>query len=914
MSSMHRARASKNNTGGNLMSSNKGALRRLTLLAGSSLIAVSLNTAALTGGVLLPTLAHAANECDPIGVDPSANGDASDSYACSLDTYETGITYSSDGDLSVAATAPFTEVQVEGVNLTGNDADDVTWDSTAGAVSGSFGATTSTGAVLDVTSDTGDISVTANGVGASNDSNTHAIRATSTGGGDIAIAVTGQVDALGAASVAAIEATSVGGDVTITTSGAEFFDTTYGRLRGIIARSGGAGEVTLNLGAQLLIAPGADQSDAIVETEAGAGATTINLTSGTVWSKPDFFTIDHEAIAIRASSASTSADDAVSIQNSGATIYGAVDFSGVTAGGVTFNNSGTGRWEAGGASVFGAGNDTLIFGSELQDTVSSQMPQNKVHAGASIDFGAGNDLLDVQTGLNIGNLSTVGALLDFGAGVDTVSNAGSLSIDGPVTFANLETFNNSETLYLGAGAFLSDSIIDFSSGDIGADDVLTMPGATFTGSGLSRIVAAVHFDTSTQEGCDAQTGAADCLFLPDGATAGSTLLRLINAGPDATQGAFNSLGVTIVDVSGGTSAASHFALDPNSNGYIVDPTYGPVIGRPGLFLYRVVYDPDTQRHMIVGLPRSEALEYVVLGSAAQSIWYMTSQAVTDRQTDLREGTAGSLWMKVSGEYSKRDVSNTIDAHADSFDFDNSYKLYAGTLMAGMDFIAGDSGGYDYVLGAQIGYVGSTFDLEASPSSGQMTGATGGVYGSVWNGALFLDGTFNTNFLTLDYDAPGIGSKTTTWVRSVGAQLEGGSRFMLGEKLFAEPLATLAFVNTAFEEISLDGGEVTPDDASSQRAALGLRLGADLFGGPLKVRYFVAGRAWNEFSGENEGVVFNPGADLPFAEDTSGAFGEAQAGLSLFNDDQTIAGFLTSGVKFKDGYNAVDLDLGLRLRW
>jgi hypothetical protein len=601
----------------------------------------------------------------------------------------------------------------------------------------------------------------------------------------------------------------------------------------------------------------------------------------------------------------------VNVQNSGGVIFGSVDFSGVAAGGVTFTNSGTGRWQAGGASVFGGGDDTLTFASDLQ-TVAPGIVQDKVLAGASINFGAGNDLLDVHTALDVGDLSNVGAMLDFGTGSDTVNNSGALSIDGPVTFANLEAFNNSGVLYLGANQI--NGLIDFSNGDTAADDVLSMPGATFTGSGLSRIVAAAHFDSSTQVGCSNPTGAADCLYLPGGTTAGSTLLTLINAGADATQGGFNPVGVTVVDVNGGTSHASDFTLDPNSEGYVVDPRYGGVIRRPGLFVYSLRYDAATQRHIVVGLPRSETMEYAMLGSAAQSVWHMTTDTVNNRQTDLRASSEGEVWMRASGEYSKRDVSTAVTSLSETFTFDDSFKQYAGTIMGGMDFAHGEGDGYSWVLGGQIGYVSSSFDLDASPSSGRLTGATGGVYGSYWSDRLFVDGTVNSNFLTLDYDAPGLGSKTNTWVRSVGAQLDSGMRFMVTDTVFAEPLATFAFAHTTFEELSLAGGEVKPADADSRRAALGLRVGADLLGGPLNVRYYASGRAWHEFAGKYRGIVANPGLDVPLTDDASGSFGEANAGISVFNDDHTATGFLDAGAKFGDGYSAVDLNLGMRMRW
>ena len=86
------------------MSLKKSATHRLGLMAGSSLVAATLSTFAFTGAALAPTAVFAANECTPIGVSPSANAAAPDSYTCSAASYATGITYSSDGALTVTKT------------------------------------------------------------------------------------------------------------------------------------------------------------------------------------------------------------------------------------------------------------------------------------------------------------------------------------------------------------------------------------------------------------------------------------------------------------------------------------------------------------------------------------------------------------------------------------------------------------------------------------------------------------------------------------------------------------------------------------------------------------------------------------------------------------------------------------------
>ena len=102
------------------MSLNKSATRRLSLLAGSSIVAATLSAAAFT---FAPTAAMAANECG----DPSANGSAADTLVCPPGAYPAGIDYSttSDGNLTVILrdrvdTGTSNTVGVGGIRLFGD--------------------------------------------------------------------------------------------------------------------------------------------------------------------------------------------------------------------------------------------------------------------------------------------------------------------------------------------------------------------------------------------------------------------------------------------------------------------------------------------------------------------------------------------------------------------------------------------------------------------------------------------------------------------------------------------------------------------------------------------------------------------------------------------------------------------------
>jgi hypothetical protein len=906
------------NSGGNTMSLKKTATRRLSLLAGSSLIAGLLSAA---GVALAPSAASAQAVCVPA---PSTGG-GTNTVTYSPGIYDPGITctavggamsVSTGGAVTVSSTDPTPLVNDSGVNLIGG-AQSVTWNSAAGALIG--GAQTS-GPVLDVsTTGNGAINITTGVVTATAAGATHGIRATAGGVGNISITRNGAVNNNSAGSVAAIELVSNGGNITYADGGP---GATTGRLRGIVAQTSGAGSVSITKTSGNINT--ADATGRAIDVVAGTGGFNL-LMNG-------LFTINFGNPGRAALRVASAGGATVNVQ--GGALNGGLDFAGVTGSGVTMNVTGSGTWDAGGSTIFSGLADLLTFSST--SSISSLLN------GGVIDFAAGSDRLNIDSGyaagaatiafgagadrvditglltangtlvdfgadadtLNLsGTVASNDATFDFGAGTDVLNLTGALVVNG-VTINNLEAFNHSGVIHLGGNATVPD-------GD--PDDVLRLSSGTFTGSGTGRVVMDINIGGGAQAGCEVLT-LADCLDFRGATTAGQTFLTLNSIGDAASAGGYDPSGITLVDVGGGTSAADHFALDPDMVGVETTDLYGDVIARPGLFVYALRYDPETQRHNLIGLPRREILDYAVVGSAAQSVWYMTAASVTDRQTDLRGGKEGEVWLRASGEYDKRDMATAFDTGVGTMSVDNSYKQYSGSVVGGMDFVTGTSGGYDYVLGGQIGYVTSSLELTAADSSGRMTGGTGGVYGSMWNQRFFFDGTFNANVLTLDYDSPGLGSKTNTYLNSVGAQLEGGMRQMLTARSYVEPLVTAAFVNTTFEEISLTGGEVRPDKASSRRAALGLRAGSDLTGGAINVSYFVTGRAWNEFGGESGVVINNPGADLVLVDDFSGSFGEAEAGVNLFNDAGTLSGFLTSGVKFKDGYDAVNLSLGLNMRW
>ncbi len=847
--------------------------------------------------LLTPGVAMAVDECGPGPV-----------VACNATTYANGITYDATSTLVVTKTnTGVTTVTNNGVNLTATGSAGILWDSTLGGVTGGTGTA---GPVIDALTENGSIVIDTNAVTGTAAGVTHGIRARSTGNGAITITrTTGVVSGSNATTgIAGIEAVTNGGAINITAGGA-----TNGTLRGIFAQTSGAGVINITTaGAGVNATAGI----AAIETVAGTGITTINLT-GSVNGGP--------GAAIRATSASTNAS-AVRVQGTTGTLGGYVDFSGVTAGGTAINLSG-GNWSVSGTSMFTGFNDTVTVAAgsmTLSDNAAMQFGAGNDsltvssgtqtwNAGSQVQFGSGSDSLTLN-----GRVRMLGATIGFGGDAgDTMNFGGTMVMDG-LTVQGVQTFNLSGLIIMGGGrtGTGNNPPIDYVNSDDKADDVLVVTGGTFTGLEGARILMDVRMEAdSVQAGCATLTGAADCLDLRGASTAGRTLLTINSLSPGAAQGAYAATGITLVDVAGsGTSAAGHFALDPNSEGHTVDRTFGEIIARPGLIGYGLRYDAANQRHVLAGLPRADVLDYSVLGGATHSIWHMTAEAVTDRQADLRALSEGSIWVRVTNDHAKRDQVTEFVSFGETFAQDVSYSLDATTLMAGMDLVQGSGDGVHHTVGVQAGYVTASADLSVGTSNADFTGATAGLYGGLWSDRWYLDGALNLNLLAVNHNSFGLGSKTNTRTESLGAKAEGGYRLRFGEGWFAEPMATVAWVTSRFEELSLAGGEIKPDDATSLRGALGVRLGADITGEILQGRYFVTGRLWSETDGQSDVTVSNPGEPFSLEDEFSGTFRELEIGLALGNKSDTLSGFISAGLKDKRDYDAVNISAGFRLNW
>jgi hypothetical protein len=793
---------------------------------------------------------------------------------------------------------------VNSANVTGGVNGIVAAASGAGPVSVTTGAastvTGNTGDGVRATSAGGTVIVTANGVvigsggdGIQADSTAATVTVTNnntvsgtqngiltsnTGAGATNLNVNANVTATGAGFSALNAGTTGTGTVTVTIANNRTITDTVGSA---VRTTSGGGTVNITTGTgTTLIGAGSGASSWVVDLSNAAGGTT-NFTVGanSVVRSTDNTTTGYDDLVIRGIGGSV-------VVNNGGRIQGRVSFSGLT-GNVVFNNTSTTSWHTTGASTFSGGADTLN-----------------------------------NTGIIFTNAGAAATSFDFGAGSDTFANSGELIVGEPaqgaatLTITNLETWNNSGRIVFGSsGTTLTAASDGFTN------DRIIATGTTFNGTGSSRLVMDAFLGATTQTSCAALT-AADCFNLTGGTTTGSTLILVTDANPLA-YGAYNPTGIVLVDVTGGTTSATNFSLDPNSSHWRADASSPDGVLDKGLFMYDLILDPATKQHELVGVPDGEAFEFTTLGQAAQSAWYQTTGAWSDRQADLRD-QAGDIsqngygvWMRISGGAASRDKTSTFTLKGTTWSFDTGYDQNTSSLMTGVDFVAPTSGGI-WLVGGMVGYVDSDVSFNASSTVASMEGFDIGGYATYLSDGLFVNAVVNANNLDLSWQAPSLAPAGSNIFRSklksLGGQVEGGKTFALGGSGFFEPLASLSYVKTTIDDVNVPGATIDWDDQTSFRGSLGLRVGYNSSMDTFNAKFALTGRVWDEFEGDNKLTIHSGGPDLPLGDDFSGTFGEVQGSVNLFSTVNAFSAFATIGTKFKDDYTATEGNLGFRWRW
>ncbi|HEX7758403.1 MAG TPA: hypothetical protein VF459_02795 [Caulobacteraceae bacterium] len=758
---------------------------------------------------------------------------------------------------------------------------------------------------------------------------TDGVIATVAGAGTVTVNTTGSVT--GTASTG-ITATSAGGSVSVTTNQTLATDAVTGALDGILATSTGANSTTVT--ANSIVTANGDltvnsNTGAVgVSAASGSGGVTVNVNNvvnstgrGVVTS-----TTDSGAITVASTGAIHGLGDATHalVDITTGTLIVPSSTTTLTNAGLISSNSGTLAAQAADLAVTAVGGDLVVVNSGTLDgridasglTSVAGPPATTFFAaitnsgtwntgGASTLSGGADSITNTAAGtINTAGTTTIA----FGAGADSLTNAGLIKVGGAgaataaasLSLTGLETFANS-------------GVIDLHDGVSPANRSLTASGTAFTGSGGSQLYV------------DAFLGAAGSTAdtLTIGSSAGVTAIRVndTNTGP----GQYNPTGILVVT---GSSAANTFTLSSLSSGYTASgiPSLGVPAGalnKAGLFFYDLAFSGNQE--LLISAPKTPALQFAQIGAISGDTWYTTTQTWFDRQADLRDsldgratGSQPAVWMKIVGDWGRRDSSETLTILNKTYTYDTSYRGNTAAVIAGVDLLNVTDKNKAWVVGVQGGYVDTNERFRNSATRLNLTGGVVGVYATYLQGGLFVDGIINGNILTGAWNIPNLGVTAAPWLASShvntwGGQLEAGYAFPVGASSFVEPLGSIAYGRTTTGALTLPGATEAFGNSDTLRGSLGGRVGTTAAFQYYKVKMALEGRVWDEFDGKTN-TVLSAGGLFSNGNDINGVYGEIKGEANLFAAGNNLSAFVNTGVKWKSRYQDTTVTLGVRYQW
>jgi outer membrane autotransporter protein len=494
---------------------------------------------------------------------------------------------------------------------------------------------------------------------------------------------------------------------------------------------------------------------------------------------------------------------------------------------------------------------------------------------------------------------------------DYQQQAGLVSlVDGGVgdTFFLIGDFNGSEDIQDGTSFIALD--VDFGSGEL-PDDI------------------------------DWPTGARADMFAIYGEAWGHTGVIVNNLDPGATEmvGDVIQIGQAGYDDSyeyGEDYDTGAFYLAQQQPGYIEVDGVGAI--QDGLYAWYL----DTQLdggedgvgYYLVSAFGPQAVQLPSVVTAAQGVWYETASVVSDHvygghfpvaggggagadlmvgETPMAVASAPetAIWGKISGSWTQQDTSVEQEVFpAPPLTIDTSFVQNTFSMLAGADFQPMGAGG-PLRVGVFGGYVASSVDFDTYGASADLSGGTIGAYAAYTNGGFYVDGQAKVDLLSLNYSAP-IGVDTDAAVTSFGVEANTGYRMDMGG-LFIEPNATLSYVNTSIEDLSVGTASVDFSNGDSLRGGVGVTVGTIIdTGNDTTTELALLAKVWNEFEEANTVTISDGvGGSVEFADNISGVFGEVRGTATVTSLDQSLSGFVSAGSKFNDEFITVDAKVGVR---
>ncbi len=414
-------------------------------------------------------------------------------------------------------------------------------------------------------------------------------------------------------------------------------------------------------------------------------------------------------------------------------------------------------------------------------------------------------------------------------------------------------------------------------------------------------------------GANLAKGTADRLVVAS--AAGSTQIVLANATPAGTALGYNPGGVPVV-VSASSASPTAFTL-----------AGGPIAG--GLFSYDLAYNPSGDQFVLIGAPNADAYRLATLPTAAQSIWFDTTDSWQDHQSELRAaggvsagGASGApgVWARAVGDWADRSQTRSFSDDSKSYTFQTGYFQTTGGFFGGVDkdLRLGDGG--EMIAGVGGGYITSNQNFKTSPNVVTYQGPAIEASAAYLKDGLFIEGAFKADFLDVSLSTPVLAPfgnpRSTTTLTSFGAIGDAGYRWTSG-RAYVEPIVSLAYVDSLVDDLQLAGTTDTFGDHDQLRGRIGISGGTTLAEDSHKlVQGALTASYWDRISGDSQATITSGAGSTPLALTDSQLrrFGEVGVSLDAISLTSGWSGFVKADYQFGTGFTGGDVKAGVRFRF
>lgn len=609
---------------------------------------------------------------------------------------------------------------------------------------------------------------------------------------------------------------------------------------------------------------------------------------------------------------------------------------------------GEGRWNT---AVVELDADDSIELYNFGDIRSSGWNEDDPSDDLAIDISGGVGSLIVNAGTIVGRFDgssgddtfvnlhdeswTFTGTSDFGGGYDVLDNYWGGPFEGVIRNA-VDGDERETAQYLSLERFYNSGIITLQDQDYG--DWFRRDRAFVEGDFIGeRGLISLDVDLERQD---------SDRFIIESDVSGTTFVAINDLG-EQNNVVFNAYGIPVIEIDGDIADGTTFELVGGPRDYglfsydlhytedMTGRTYGNGNGQNALALAGLDgYQSIDRMWVLATALDAEAYQLPVLAYGAANLWHASSGVWGDRTTDLRTAftsgfggggadivvdpvappapaatVAPGIWGRVFGGTFERDVDNFNGFES----IEDSYRQNYYGVVGGIDFAKEVGPNSAWLFGILGGYSGSDVDFDLAAGGADYQQGSIGAYATYMNGGFFADALVKADFGNLDYN--GGGDSASTDYTTIGVVLDTGYRFNLQNNWFIEPKATLAYVNTDFDDIDLLGTGVEFDDGDSLRGRLGGRVGTSFEKGANRITPYLEASVWNEFDGDY-GVVLSGVDGLPDVSfDIGGTYGEVAGGADIVNIGSGWSGFAKGAVQFgDDSLVGVSGNLGFRKNW